>query len=140
MSPTPVIPRLLNPERLREKKSHFFLGPRQTGESFLIVQSLKGTRVYDLLDTSTYLALSHRPQRLAEELTPKDRIVVIDEIQRLPVLLNEVHRLIEQRSIQFLLTGSSARKLLHGGVNLLGGARQNQIPAPPHKSRIGRTL
>jgi uncharacterized protein len=125
---------------LLEKKSHFFLGPRQTGKSFLIAQSLKGTRVYDLLDTSIYLALSHRPQRLAEELTPKDRIVVIDEIQRLPVLLNEVHRLIEQRNIRFLLTGSSARKLLHGGVNLLGGTGQNQIPAPPHKSRIGRTL
>jgi predicted AAA+ superfamily ATPase len=130
MSPTPVIPRLLNLERLLEKKSHFLLGPRQTGKSFLIAQSLKGTRVYDLLDTSIYLGLSQRPQRLAEELSSKDGIVVIDEIQRLPVLLNEVHRLIEQRGIRFLLTGSSARKLRQGGVNLLGGRARTKYLHP----------
>ncbi len=96
MSPTTVIPRLLNLEHLLEKKSYFLLGPRQTGKSFLIAKSFPKSRVYDLLDTSVYLGLSQRPQRLAEELTPKDRIVVIDEIQRLPVLLNEVHRLIER--------------------------------------------
>jgi len=128
MSPLPVIPRLLNLERLLEKKSHFLLGPRQTGKSFLIAQSFKGARIHDLLDTSVYLGLSQRPQRLAEELTSKDRIVVIDEIQRLPALLNEVHRVIEQRGIRFLLTGSSARKLRQGGVNLLGGrARTNYL-------------
>lgn len=130
MSPTPVIPRLLNLERLLEKKSHFLLGPRQTGKSFLIAQSLKGTRVYDLLDTSVYLGLSQRPQRLAEELSSKDGIVVIDEIQRLPALLNEVHRLIEQRGIRFLLTGSSARKLRQGGVNLLGGRARTKYLHP----------
>lgn len=54
-------------------------------------------------------------------MTDRDRIVVIDEVQRLPDLLNEVHRLIEARRIHFLLTGSSARKLRGGGVNLLGG-------------------
>ena len=52
---------------------------------------------------------------------PGDQVVVIDEVQRLPILLNEVHRLIEERGIRFLLTGSSARKLRQGGVNLLGG-------------------
>ncbi len=137
MSLTPIIPRLLKLERLLEKKSHFLLGPRQTGKSFLIAQSLKGTRVYDLLDTSIYLAFSHRPQRLAEELTPKDRIVVIDEIQRLPVLLNEVHRLIEQRGIRFLLTGSSARKLRHGGVNLLGGRARTKYLHPLTSQELG---
>lgn len=130
MNPPPVIPRLLNLERLLEKKSHFLLGPRQTGKSFLIAQSFKGSRVYDLLDTSVYLGLSQRPHRLAEELTPKDRVVVIDEIQRLPVLLNEVHRLIEQRGVRFLLTGSSARKLRQGGVNLLGGRARTKYLHP----------
>jgi predicted AAA+ superfamily ATPase len=130
MSQTPAIPRLLNLDGLLAKKSHFLLGPRQTGKSFLIGQSLKAARVYDLLDTSLYLALSHRPQRLAEELTSKDHIVVIDEIQRLPVLLNEVHRLIEQRGIRFLLTGSSARKLRQGGVNLLGGRARTKYLHP----------
>ncbi|MCX8119060.1 MAG: AAA family ATPase [Desulfobacterota bacterium] len=57
------------------------------------------------------MALSQNLGRLAEELSPEDRLVVIDEIQRLPLLLNEVHRLIETRKIRFLLTGSSARKL-----------------------------
>lgn len=137
MNPPPVIPRLLNLERLLEKKSHFLLGPRQTGKSFLIAQSLKGSRVYDLLDTSVYLGLSQRPQRLAEELTPKDRIVVIDEIQRLPVLLNEVHRLIEQRGVRFLLTGSSARKLRQGGVNLLGGRARTKYLHPLTYRELG---
>jgi len=87
----------------------------------LLRRTLDAARIYDLLDTGTYLALSQRPERIAEELGPDDRVVVIDEIQRLPVLLNEVHRLIERRDIRFLLTGSSARKLRRGGVNLLGG-------------------
>jgi predicted AAA+ superfamily ATPase len=126
----PIIPRALNLQRFLEKKSYFLLGPRQTGKSFLIAQSFNGARVYDLLDTSTYLGLSQRPQRLAEELTAKERIVVIDEIQRLPALLNEVHRLIEQRGIRFLLTGSSARKLRQGGVNLLGGRARTQYLHP----------
>lgn len=137
MTPTPVIPRLLNLPSLLEKKSHFLLGPRQTGKSFLIAQSFKGMRVYDLLDTSIYLAFSQRPQRLAEELTGKDRIVVIDEIQRLPGLLNEVHRLIEQRGVRFLLTGSSARKLRHGGVNLLGGRARIKYLHPLTSRELG---
>ncbi len=87
-------------------------------------------RVYDLLDASVYLALSQNPGRIAQELTPKDRIVVIDEIQRLTDLLNEVHRLIEARGVRFLLTGSSARKLRRGGVNLLGGRARTKYLHP----------
>jgi predicted AAA+ superfamily ATPase len=137
MSSTPAITRLLNLAGLLEKKSHFLLGPRQTGKSFLITQSFHSARVYDLLDTSVYLKLSQRPQRLAEELTPKDRVVVIDEIQRLPGLLNEVHRLIEQRGIRFLLTGSSARKLRQGGVNLLGGRARTKYLHPLTQRELG---
>lgn len=117
----PWVSRTIDLPRVLEKKSCFLLGPRQTGKTSLIRQMLKDVRIYDLLDNSTYLALSRNPGRLAEELSPRDRIVVIDEIQRLPVLLNEVHRLIESRGVRFLLTGSSARKLRRGGVNLLGG-------------------
>jgi predicted AAA+ superfamily ATPase len=73
------------------------------------------------LDTAVFLALSRNPGRLAEELRPQDTTIVIDEIQHLPILLNEVHRLIESRGLRFLLTGSSARKLRRAGVNLLGG-------------------
>jgi predicted AAA+ superfamily ATPase len=112
---------LLTLEELLRQKSHFLLGPRQTGKTFLARRMLKRARFYDLLDSSTYLALSQNPGRIAEEVRSSDGIVVIDEIQRIPGLLNEVHRLIEDRGIRFLLTGSSARKLRRGGVNLLGG-------------------
>jgi predicted AAA+ superfamily ATPase len=109
------VPRVLDLPALLATRSHFLLGPRQTGKTSLIRNTLRDAKVYDLLDTSVYLALSQRPGRLAEELGPRDRIVVIDEIQRLPELLNEVHRLIETRGVRFLLTGSSARKLRRGG-------------------------
>jgi uncharacterized protein len=116
-----AIDRVMDMRALLAQKSHFLLGPRQTGKTFLIRRHAANLRVYDLLDSSTFLALSRDPGRLAQELGPDVSEVVIDEIQRLPNLLNEVHRLIETRGIRFLLTGSSARKLRHGGVNLLGG-------------------
>jgi predicted AAA+ superfamily ATPase len=130
--------RILDVPALVGAKSHFLLGPRQTGKTSLISHTLKTARVYDLLDTSIYLALSHNPGRIAEELRPEDRIVVIDEIQRLPELLNEVHRLIETRRVRFLLTGSSARKLRRGGVNLLGGRARTKYLHPLTCKELGR--
>ncbi len=78
------------------------------------------------------------PSRMAQELSSQDRVVVIDEIQRLPILLNEVHRLIEERGIRFLLTGSSARSLRRGGVNLLGGRARTQYLHPLTRRELGR--
>src|SRR5712691_1473363 len=132
------IPRVLDLPALLARKSHFLFGPRQTGKSFLIARALPGVRVYDLLDSTAYLALSQNPARLAQELTPQDRLVVIDEIQRLPDLLNEVHRLIETRGVRFLLTGSSARKLRRGGVNLLGGRARTRYLHPLIARELGR--
>ena len=126
----PYIERIHDPLVLLSKKSYFLLGPRQTGKTFLIRHRLEKTKVYDLLDTSVYLSLSQNPGRIEQELTPRDRIIVIDEIQRLPILLNEVHRLIENRGLRFLLTGSSARKLRRGGVNLLGGRARTKYLHP----------
>ena len=120
----PVIPRVLELESLAARKSHFLFGPRQTGKTFLVRQTLRHARIYDLLDSQVYLSLTRNPGLVAEELSGRRDLVVIDEIQRMPALLNEVHRLIE-RGARFVLTGSSARKLRRGGVNLLGGrARQ----------------
>lgn len=133
----PYIERLLDLPAILEEKSHFLFGPRQTGKTFLIRRSLKGVRLYDLLDTSVYLALSQNPGRISQELTPDDRLVVIDEIQRLPILLNEVHRLIEERGVRFLLTGSSARKLRRGGVNLLGGRARTKYLHPLTYRELG---
>ena len=131
------IERVLDLPSLLLKKSHFLFGPRQTGKTSLIRHSLKGVRSYDLLDTSVYLALSQNPGRISQELDPRDEIVVVDEIQRLPVLLNEIHRLIEERGIRFLLTGSSARKLRRGGVNLLGGRARTKYMHPLTYRELG---
>jgi predicted AAA+ superfamily ATPase len=131
------IERVLNLAFLLQKKSHFLFGPRQTGKTSLIRHSLKGVRAYDLLDNSVYLSLSQDPGRIAQEINPRDKIVVVDEIQRLPVLLNEVHRLIEERGIRFLLTGSSARKLRRGGINLLGGRARTKYIHPLTSQELG---
>jgi len=137
MTTTPHVERALDLAALLEKRSHFLLGPRQTGKTTLLRHALPNARVYDLLDSSVYLALSRSPGWLSEELGPGDHIVVIDEIQRLPELLNEVHRLIEGRGIRFLLTGSSARKLRRGGVNLLGGRARTKHLHPFTARELG---
>jgi predicted AAA+ superfamily ATPase len=87
-------------------------------------------RIYNLLDGDVLLSLSHRPARLREEIPQGSKLVVIDEIQKLPQLLDEVHLLIEERGLRFLLTGSSPRKLRRGGVNLLGGRARTLILHP----------
>jgi predicted AAA+ superfamily ATPase len=120
--------RYLNLKMALERKSHFLLGPRATGKSWLIRHQLKSAQVFDLLDHGTYDRLLRRPESLSEEITNK--LVVLDEIQKIPKLLDEVHRLIETKGIRFLLTGSSARKLKHGGANLLAG-RARQLPMYP---------
>ncbi len=120
------IKRCINLRATLNKKSLFLFGPRQTGKSWLINRYFKDCRIYDLLDSETYLLLNQNPKRLEQEIQPEDKIVVIDEIQKLPSLLDEVHRLIEQRGLHFLLTGSSARKLRRGGVNLLGGRARSR--------------
>lgn len=133
----PYIRRALDLGKLLEAKSHFLLGPRQTGKTTLVRETLPDVRVYDLLDSSVFLTLSRDPSLLSEQLPPDVRTVVIDEIQRLPVLLNEVHRLIESRGIHFLLTGSSARKLRQGGVNLLGGRARTKFLHPLTSDELG---
>ena len=108
-----------------EKKSLFLFGPRQTGKSSYIKHQLAEPRLsWTLLDNELYRDLSIRPSLLRNTLRAKginNGVVVLDEIQRLPDLLNEVHMLIEESDVHFLLTGSSARKLKKKGVNLLGG-------------------
>lgn len=131
------IPRALDLSSLVRRKTHFLFGPRQTGKSFLIRHQLQGARVYNLLDNATFLALSQDPGRLGQEIGPHERLVVIDEIQRLPILLNEVHLLIEERGLRFLLTGSSARKLRRGGVNLLGGRARTTYLHPLTMGELG---
>jgi predicted AAA+ superfamily ATPase len=108
---------------LLAKKSFFLFGPRATGKTTLVRQQLaEKAFIIDLLDSRYFLRLSNAPHELESLIaaTPAD-IIVIDEIQRIPELLNEIHRLIETRHLTFLLTGSSARKLRRGRANLLAG-------------------
>ena len=128
------IERVLNLPFLLQKKSHFLFGPRQTGKTSLIRHSLKGVRSYDLLDNSVYLSLSQDPGRIAQEINPRDKIVVVDEIQRLPVLLNEVHRLIEERRHSFSSYWIQRTETSARWSKPLRWTGTNKIHAPPHLS------
>ena len=125
-----LVPRHVQIEKVLSSKSCFLFGPRQTGKSTLIREQLAGCPVYDLLDQSLFLRLSRNPTLIREALTPETPLVVIDEIQKLPELLNEVHLMIEQHRVRFLLTGSSARSLRRKGVNLLGGRARSRVLHP----------
>lgn len=113
--------RILNLDRELKKKSFFLLGPRSTGKTSLIQTQLPEARIYDLLDSRIFTKLLRSPYLLEEENKTDARLVVIDEIQKLPSLLDEVQRLITKYAWTFLLTGSSARKLKRGASNLLAG-------------------
>ena len=103
--------------------SVFLWGARQVGKSTLVKKLFPDAKIYDLLKSDEYSRLLRRPQLLREELMSYDEtnVVVIDEIQKIPALLDEAHWLIVNRGIRFVLCGSSARKLKRVGTNLLGG-------------------
>jgi len=111
--------RLLN---ISGEKSTFLFGPRGTGKSTWAKQNYPNALYFDLLETDVYRRFLAQPGRL-EQYIPAGfhDYVVVDEVQRIPELLNEVHRLIENKKIKFILTGSSPRKLRNGGYNLLAG-------------------
>lgn len=117
--------RILDLPCLLKKKSFFLFGPRATGKSTLIADSFHSDNMLmiNLLRSDYYLRLNNAPHQLEEMIAAhvKPDLVVIDEVQRIPQLLNEVHRLIEEQQLTFLLTGSSARTLKKQGINLLAG-------------------
>ena len=106
-----------------ENDSLFLWGSRQTGKSTLLRALFPNARLYDLLKTDVRMAFQLRPALLREECEMLDEgeLVIIDEVQKVPALLDEVHWLIENRGLRFILSGSSARKLRRSGANLLGG-------------------
>lgn len=111
--------RLLTPPA---QKSFFLFGPRGTGKTTWVTSQFPKALYFDLLKAETYDYFVTNPTRIEDSIPRgfKDWIV-IDEIQKIPQLLDEVHRLIENNHYKFILTGSSARKLRRGGVNLLAG-------------------
>ena len=116
--------REINPAK---SKSYFLFGPRQTGKSTFVKSLINRKDLYiDLLPQRNFLNYAKNPGRLREEILAHlrryhDPLCIVDEIQKIPALLDEVHELIESRGIRFILTGSSARKLRRGGANLLAG-------------------
>lgn len=110
-----------------KEQSAFLWGPRKTGKSAYLHRHFPGSLGYDFLNTDLLLRLSKEPHRLREELlSRKDSMttqqpIILDEVQKAPAILDEVHWLIENAGLSFILCGSSARKLKKGHANLLGG-------------------
>ena len=120
--------RTLDVRELAKRKSLFLFGTRSTGKTTLLRSQFSARAIVNLLRSSEYLPLAENPSRLREivaerraDASTDPPVIVIDEIQKLPQLLDEVHDLIETERIHFVLSGSSGRKLKGSGVNLLGG-------------------
>jgi predicted AAA+ superfamily ATPase len=120
-----IIKRVLNIS-LPARQSAFLWGPRKTGKSTYLKVTYPNSVVYDFLQTDLFLEFSKQPSLLIERLLAKndhalDHPVILDEVQKVPQVLDEVHWLIENKGLRFVLCGSSARKLKRGKANLLGG-------------------
>ena len=130
------IARKLDAASVLKAKSCFLFGPRQCGKSSLVRETMPDAHVFNLLSGDTLMHLAGNPNYI-DETCRDERPIVIDEIQKMPTLLDEVHRLIEEKGKLFLLTGSSARKLRKGGVNLLGGRARIRNLHPFSASELG---
>lgn len=111
---------------LPQRQSTFLWGPRKTGKSTYLTTTFPNSLVFDFLKTDLFLDFAKRPALLREQLLAKDKDVlknpiILDEVQKVPQVLDEVHWLIENMGLRFILCGSSARKLKRGKANLLGG-------------------
>lgn len=131
-----MYPRLFSPPA---RQSFFLFGPRGVGKTAWLRHHFADALYFDLLDHVTYTQLLAAPSRLGDQIPADYRgWVLIDEIQRVPDLLNEVHRLIEARRLRFVLTASSARKLRRKGVNLLAGRALTRHMHPLTAQELGR--
>jgi uncharacterized protein len=117
--------------------SFFLFGPRGTGKSAWVRRAFPDALYLDLLDPELHYELLAAPQRLARKIEPSQDRVIIDEVQKVPAILDEVHRLIESRRTRFVLTGSSARKLRRSGVNLLAGRARTRHMFPLTARELG---
>lgn len=131
--------------RLPARGSCLLLGPRQTGKSTL-VQSVvpDGTWTVDLLRHDVFLRYTKAPAQFRQEAEDRIRrgttVIFIDEVQRIPALLDEIHGLIERTKARFFLTGSSARKLRRGGANLLAGRAATRHLHPLTAAEVGESF
>ena len=136
MAATTLYPRLLTVP----KQSFFLFGPRGSGKSTWVRSKFPDAHRVDLLDEVTHHTYLTQVGAFADELRtlPNGSTVIVDEVQRLPQLLNEVHRSIEERRMRFVLCGSSARKLKQQGTNLLAGRALRRLMFPLLPAELGR--
>jgi len=136
--PEHPFPRLLQ----RPERSFFLFGPRGVGKSTWLKTGFPDAVQLDLLDATLHLELAHQPGRLEALIgkRPARSWVVLDEIQKIPALLDEVHRLMEAKGWRFVLCGSSARKLRRGGVNLLAGRAVERQMEPFCSRELGKSF
>ena len=115
---------------LPPRRSAFLWGPRKVGKSYWIQHHLPKATVLDFLQTDVFAEYAARPALLRERYQHHRGLIVLDEVQKIPAILDEVHWLMEHTGLSFLLTGSSARKLRRGHANLLGGRawRKTMVP------------
>lgn len=101
----------------------FLFGARQTGKTSLLLEKFPEAKFYDLLESNTYERLQRNPSLLRQdlEMCAEGTLVIIDEVQLIPALLNEIQWLIVRKNLHFIMSGSSARKLRRSGANMLGG-------------------
>lgn len=123
--------------RLPKGRSAFLWGPRKAGKSYWIKNTLRAETVIDLLKTDVFAEYASRPSLLRERYGSHRGLIVIDEIQKVPALLDEVHWLIENKGQSFLLTGSSARRLKRGHANMLGGRAWRRVMVPLSRMEVG---
>lgn len=122
-----------------KNKSFFLFGPRGTGKTTWLKKQFPQALYFDLLDSEVYNNFLARPHRLGQMIPEAySDIVLLDEVQRIPALLHEAHRLIESRGLTFALTGSSARKLVAKDVNLLAGRALTMFMYPLTNTELGK--
>ena len=137
-----IQPRMLNIV-LPPQQSAFLWGPRKTGKSTYLKAQFPDSPVYDFLKTDLFLEFSKRPSLLREQILAKDEEaisspIILDEVQKIPQLLDEVHWLIENKGLSFIMCGSSARKLKRGKANLLGGRAWRYEMFPFVSAELGK--
>ena len=129
--------------KLPQRQSAFLWGPRKTGKTTYLKKRFPDSVVYDFLKTDFYLEISKNPSLLRERLLAKDKKtlahpIILDEVQKVPQVLDEVHWLIENKGLRFILCGSSARKLKRGHANLLGGRAWRYEMFPLVTAELGK--
>lgn len=132
--------RKIDLQKILKTRSVLLLGPRRTGKSFYIKNELHPDFTYDLLQPAVFRELSATPEIIRQRIDENTQLISIDEIQKLPWLMDEVHSLIESTNVKFILTGSSAKKLKRTHTGLMAGRARICNLFPLTFSELGKSF